>query len=123
MPEAIVLEKILQHDERTSCMKPDIRITLDVEAIKTKGKSKSHSGNLQLRKVFRSRLLDFFKSHPEVQLVLHTPFFLVLIVLLSYRGIDLFNLLCDICLIGQMLVWRTLMLLLNHGFFWVMLNV
>ncbi|XP_057767332.1 CDT1-like protein a, chloroplastic [Salvia miltiorrhiza] len=63
LPEAIVLEKTLQHDERTSCMKPDLRITLDVEAIKRKGKSKS--GNLQLRKVFRSRLLDFFKSHPE----------------------------------------------------------
>lgn len=65
MPEAIVLEKFLQHDERTSCMRPDLRITLDVEAIKSKGKSKSHSGNLLLRKVFRSRLLDFFKSHPE----------------------------------------------------------
>ncbi|XP_042062740.1 CDT1-like protein a, chloroplastic [Salvia splendens] len=63
LPEAIVLEKTLQHDERTSCMKPDLRITLDVEAIKTKGKSKS--GNLQLRKVFRNRLLHFFKSHPE----------------------------------------------------------
>ncbi|XP_047940279.1 CDT1-like protein a, chloroplastic [Salvia hispanica] len=63
LPEAIVLEKTLQHDERTCCMKPDLRITLDVEAIKTKGKSKS--GNLQLRKVFHSRLLDFIKSHPE----------------------------------------------------------
>ncbi|XP_047947516.1 CDT1-like protein a, chloroplastic isoform X2 [Salvia hispanica] len=63
LPEAIVLEKTLQHDERTSCMKPDLRITLDVEAIKSKGKSKS--GNLQLRKVFRNRLLHFFKSHPE----------------------------------------------------------
>lgn len=75
-----MLEKILQHDERTSCMRPEIRITLDVEAIRTKGKSKSHSGNLQLRKVFRSRLLDFFKSHPEVQVELHTPFFLILIM-------------------------------------------
>ncbi|KAH6828627.1 hypothetical protein C2S53_006625 [Perilla frutescens var. hirtella] len=65
MPEAIVLEKYLQHDERTSCMKPDLRITLDAEAIKSKGKSNSHSGNLKLRKVFRSRLVDFFKSHPE----------------------------------------------------------
>ncbi|KAG6410557.1 hypothetical protein SASPL_128618 [Salvia splendens] len=63
LPEAIVLEKTLQHDERTCCMKPDLRITLDVEAIKSKGKSKS--GNLQLRKVFHNRLLDFIKSHPE----------------------------------------------------------
>ncbi|KAK6164496.1 hypothetical protein DH2020_001360 [Rehmannia glutinosa] len=65
MPEAIVVEKVLRHDERTSCMKPDLRITLNVEAIANKSKSKSLSGNLLLRKVFHGRLLDFFKSHPE----------------------------------------------------------
>lgn len=65
-----MVEKVLQRDERTSCMKPDLRITVNVKAIESKGKSKSHSGNLQLRKVFRGRLLDFFKSHPEVQLIL-----------------------------------------------------
>ncbi|KAK6164490.1 hypothetical protein DH2020_001354 [Rehmannia glutinosa] len=65
MPEAIVVEKVLRHDERTSCMKPDLRITLNVEAIESKSKSKSLSGNLLLRKVFRGRLLEFFKSHPE----------------------------------------------------------
>lgn len=65
-----MLEKVLQYDERTCCMKPDIRITINVEAIETKGKLRSHSGNLLLRKVFRSRVLDFFKSHPEVQLML-----------------------------------------------------
>ncbi|KAL1553880.1 CDT1-like protein a, chloroplastic [Salvia divinorum] len=63
LPEAIVLEKTLQHDERTCCMKPDLRITLDVEAIKSTGRLKS--GSLQLRKVFHNRLLDYFKSHPE----------------------------------------------------------
>ncbi|KAG8389223.1 hypothetical protein BUALT_Bualt02G0206500 [Buddleja alternifolia] len=65
MPEAIVIEKVLQHDERTSCMKPDLRISLDIEAIESKSKSKSCSRNLLLRKVFRGRLLDFSKSHPE----------------------------------------------------------
>ncbi|KAL8467750.1 hypothetical protein ACS0TY_031117 [Phlomoides rotata] len=65
MPEAIVLEKVLQYDERTCCMKPDLRITINVEAVETKGKLRSHTGNLLLRKVFRSRVLDFFKSHPE----------------------------------------------------------
>ncbi|KAH6787053.1 hypothetical protein C2S52_006605 [Perilla frutescens var. hirtella] len=65
MPEAIVLEKNLQHDERTNCMKPILRITLHAEAIKSKGESNSHSVNLKLREAFRSRLVDFFKSHPE----------------------------------------------------------
>ncbi|KAH6798568.1 hypothetical protein C2S51_035052 [Perilla frutescens var. frutescens] len=65
MPEAIVLEKYLQHDEHTSCMKPDLRITLVAEAINSKGKSNFHSGNLKRRRVFRNRLVDFFKSHPE----------------------------------------------------------
>ncbi|GFP96827.1 cdt1-like protein a chloroplastic [Phtheirospermum japonicum] len=65
MPEVIELEKYLRHDERTGCMKPDLRITLNAEAIKNECKSKSLSGNLQMRKVFRARLLNFFKSHPE----------------------------------------------------------
>lgn len=69
MPEAIVVEKVLRHDERTSCMRPDLRITLNVDAIDYQSKLKSPSSNLQLRKVFRNRLLDFFKSHPEVLLL------------------------------------------------------
>ncbi|KAK4407216.1 CDT1-like protein a, chloroplastic [Sesamum angolense] len=66
LPEAILVEKVLRHDERTSCMKPDLHITLNVEAIESKSKSKSHSRNLHLRKIFHGRLLDFFTSHPEV---------------------------------------------------------
>ncbi|KAL8037169.1 hypothetical protein ABFX02_11G022700 [Erythranthe guttata] len=65
VPEAIVLEKVLRLDEQTSCMKPDLRITLNLEALNSPSKSKSQSSNLQLRKVFRCRLLEFLKSHPE----------------------------------------------------------
>ncbi|KAK4418381.1 CDT1-like protein a, chloroplastic [Sesamum alatum] len=65
LPEAILVEKVLRHDERTGCMKPDLRITLNVEAIESESKSKSLSRNLHLRKIFRGRLLDFFTSHPE----------------------------------------------------------
>ncbi|KAL2510803.1 CDT1-like protein a [Abeliophyllum distichum] len=65
MPEAIELKKVLVHDERTSCMKPDLHVTLSAEAIENDRKSKSYSGNLQLRKVFRARLLDFVKLHSE----------------------------------------------------------
>lgn len=66
LPEAIELEKVLIRDERTSCMKPDLHVTLNVNAIENDGKLKSNSGNLLLRKVFRARLLDFSKAHPEV---------------------------------------------------------
>ncbi|XP_022872977.1 CDT1-like protein a, chloroplastic [Olea europaea var. sylvestris] len=65
MPEAIVLKKVLLHDERTSCMKPDLHVALNVEAIENDRKTKSDNGNLQLRKVFRARLLAFVKSHPQ----------------------------------------------------------
>lgn len=61
-----MLKKVLLHDERTSCMKPDLHVALNVEAIENDRKTKSDNGNLQLRKVFRARLLDFVKSHPQV---------------------------------------------------------
>ncbi|CAA0832169.1 CDT1-like protein a- chloroplastic [Striga hermonthica] len=73
MPEAIMLEKVLRHDERTSCMRPDLRITLNAEAVESKNTSQSLSGNLRLRKVFRSRLLDFLKSHTEGEEVPEGP--------------------------------------------------
>lgn len=65
LPEAIVIKKVLSLDERTSCMKPDLHVTLEADAIENDGKRKSGNGNLDLKKVFRARLLDFVKSHPE----------------------------------------------------------
>ncbi|XP_016489512.2 CDT1-like protein a, chloroplastic [Nicotiana tabacum] len=65
LPEAIEIKKILVHDERTYCMKPDLHITLNANAVKVDEKLKSTSDTVQLEKVFRARLLDFFKSHPE----------------------------------------------------------
>ncbi|KAK3026180.1 hypothetical protein RJ639_040567 [Escallonia herrerae] len=66
LPEAIEIEKVLIHDEHTSCMKPDLHVTLNINAIENDKKLNSNSGNLLLRKVFRARLLDFYKAHPEV---------------------------------------------------------
>ncbi|GAA0151253.1 DNA metabolism protein [Lithospermum erythrorhizon] len=64
-PDAIVMRKVLVRDERTSCMKPDLHITLNVNSVVEKGKAKSADGNGMLRKGFRSRLVDFFNIHPE----------------------------------------------------------
>ncbi|KAM3264619.1 hypothetical protein P3L10_001613 [Capsicum annuum] len=65
LPEAIEIKKIIKYDERSCCMKPDLYITLNANAVDNNEKWKSNSSSLPLRKVFRSRLLDFFKSHPE----------------------------------------------------------
>ncbi|OIT06911.1 PREDICTED: CDT1-like protein a, chloroplastic [Nicotiana attenuata] len=65
LPEAIEIKKILVHDEHTYCMKPDLHITLNANAVEVDEKLKSTSGTVQLEKVFRARILDFFKSHPE----------------------------------------------------------
>lgn len=64
-PEAIEIKKILLRDERTSCMKPDLDVTLNFSIVEDHEKLKSESRNLQMRKLFRSRLVSYFKSHPE----------------------------------------------------------
>lgn len=68
-PEAIEIEKILIRDERTCCMKPDLHVSLNFDAIESNEKSKSsssNSGSLLLRKAFRARLFKFFEAHPKV---------------------------------------------------------
>ncbi|KAK6937799.1 DNA replication factor Cdt1, C-terminal [Dillenia turbinata] len=65
LPEVILTEKILTCDEKAHCTKPDLHITLDKTRLETDGKIKSESGNSHLRKIFRARLLEFFKAHPE----------------------------------------------------------
>ncbi|XP_023900925.2 CDT1-like protein b [Quercus suber] len=64
--DAIEIKRVLVFDERTSCMKPDLHVSINVDAVENDGKLKSESGNMQLRKVLRSRLVDFSKSCPEV---------------------------------------------------------
>ncbi|XP_010278199.1 PREDICTED: CDT1-like protein a, chloroplastic [Nelumbo nucifera] len=65
LPGAIITKKVLMHDEGTLCMKPELQVTLQTDAFENDGKRKVGSGHLNLRKVFRERLLDFFKAHPE----------------------------------------------------------
>ncbi|XP_024031491.1 CDT1-like protein a, chloroplastic [Morus notabilis] len=65
LPEVIEIKRTLVFNERTSCMKPDLHITMNLEAIENDGKSKSEGGNLYLRRVFQSRLAEFSRSHPE----------------------------------------------------------
>ncbi|KAL5561863.1 hypothetical protein UlMin_031610 [Ulmus minor] len=66
LPEVIEIKKTNVHDEQTSCMKPDLHITLNYEAIENDGRFKSKgSRTMKLRRVFRSRLSDFLRAQPE----------------------------------------------------------
>uniref|UniRef100_A0A0D9W2G9 CDT1 Geminin-binding domain-containing protein n=1 Tax=Leersia perrieri TaxID=77586 RepID=A0A0D9W2G9_9ORYZ len=65
MPEAIVINKILLRDETTCCMKPDLQVNLLVDAVEGVAKQKGETGYSALRRIFRQRLVDFFRDHPE----------------------------------------------------------
>ncbi|XP_027366159.1 CDT1-like protein b [Abrus precatorius] len=65
LPEAIVIKKVLVFDERTSCMKPDLHVTINPDAVESDAKALPQCGSVSLRKLFRTRLRDFCKSHPE----------------------------------------------------------
>ncbi|KAF5180232.1 Cdt1-like protein b [Thalictrum thalictroides] len=62
LPEAIHIEKILQHDEKTLCMMPDMKITFRLDVIKA---LPNQSVFMALRQVFHERLLCFFNSNSE----------------------------------------------------------
>jgi len=66
MPEAIVINKILLRDDITCCMKPDLQVNLVVGAVESVKKQKGETAYSALRRIFRQRLVDFFRDHPEV---------------------------------------------------------
>ncbi|KAE8675113.1 putative Auxin-induced protein 5NG4 [Hibiscus syriacus] len=65
LPEAIEIKRVLVFDEMTSCMKPDLHVSIILDAIDFGDNSKSETKNQKLRKVFRARLVDYSKAHPE----------------------------------------------------------
>ncbi|KAJ1417498.1 Winged helix DNA-binding domain superfamily [Sesbania bispinosa] len=65
LPDAIEIKKLLVFDERTSCMKPDLHVTINLDAVESDAKLLPERGTGSLRKLFRTRLRDFCKSHPE----------------------------------------------------------
>jgi hypothetical protein len=67
MPEAIVINKILLRDDTTCCMYPDLQVNLLVSAVENVVKQKGETAYLALRRVFRQRLVEFYREHPEVR--------------------------------------------------------
>ncbi|KAF3580181.1 hypothetical protein DY000_02034953 [Brassica cretica] len=65
LPEAIEIKRVLVRDEATSCMMPDLHVTLKADAVEENDKLKSERNKISLRNVFRTRLVDFVKAHPQ----------------------------------------------------------
>jgi len=65
MPEAIVINKILLRDEKTCCMKPDLQVNLLTDAVEDTAMQKGETRYTALRRMFRQRVVDFFRNHPE----------------------------------------------------------
>ncbi|KAK4742855.1 hypothetical protein SAY87_000856 [Trapa incisa] len=73
LPEVIEIKRDLVFDEQTSCMKPDLRVTLNAQSVENDGSSGSRIRPVDLRKLFHTRLLDFIKSHPKGEEIPEEP--------------------------------------------------
>ncbi|KAI3454279.1 hypothetical protein Pfo_010942 [Paulownia fortunei] len=62
LPEAVQIDKILTHDQKTKCMKPDMKIALLFDVVKD---HREESVFVALSNLFSSRLRDFYIRHPE----------------------------------------------------------
>ncbi|KAK4428199.1 CDT1-like protein a, chloroplastic [Sesamum alatum] len=62
LPEEVQIDKILIHDEKTKCMKSDMKITLLFDVVKN---HHEESVFVALSNLFTSRLRDFYITHPE----------------------------------------------------------
>jgi hypothetical protein len=61
-------------------MKPDLQVTVNADAIQCDdGKLKIESEEIYLRKVFRPRLVDFYRDHLRFFLVFVTLFMLLVL--------------------------------------------
>ncbi|XP_010317551.1 CDT1-like protein a, chloroplastic isoform X1 [Solanum lycopersicum] len=62
VPEAIQIDKLLVHDAKTMCMKPDVNITLHFDVVED---HQEHSKFMTLNSLFASRLMNFFRKHAQ----------------------------------------------------------
>lgn len=79
-PEAIEVKRVLKCDSETSCMKPTLHINLNTDAIELEDTS-CGTKYMQLRKVFYSKLVEFYKAHPKVHTLLHLIYSYLIVAL------------------------------------------
>lgn len=66
MPEVIVVEKIRVQDEETKCMKEELMLKLEVDAVESDKNVKRAAGFSQLKGIFQSRITNYSTTHSEV---------------------------------------------------------
>lgn len=54
-------------------MKPELQISMNAEGIGINTKEEGQTAYLHLRNVFKERLIDFFRVHPEVLIQVSLP--------------------------------------------------
>lgn len=64
LPDAVQIEKILSHDEESSHMYPDLKITLTTDLLESLHVNQSSS--MALCKAFYTSVLKFVSLHPKV---------------------------------------------------------
>lgn len=62
LPEVVHIDKICVHDEKTCCVKPDLKVTLHLDALED---DHEHSVFIRVSNVFQAKLIDLFVKHPE----------------------------------------------------------
>jgi chromatin licensing and DNA replication factor 1 len=61
-----MIKKVFLRDENTCCMKPELQISMNAEGIGINTKESGQTAYLHLREVFKERLVNFVRDHPEV---------------------------------------------------------
>ncbi|GAB4829516.1 hypothetical protein Ancab_019189 [Ancistrocladus abbreviatus] len=64
LPEAVVIHKTRVQDEQTNCMKKQLSVTMDAEAIKDI--QNVNDAKTPLKKIFHARIIQCYETHPEV---------------------------------------------------------
>ncbi|KAI5396942.1 hypothetical protein KIW84_062956 [Lathyrus oleraceus] len=62
LPKGIEIEKVVVIDKKSLSVKPDLKITLVFEVVKDHSEQ---SADIALRRLFNSRLINFFNLHPQ----------------------------------------------------------
>ncbi|XP_020579631.1 CDT1-like protein a, chloroplastic [Phalaenopsis equestris] len=65
LPEAISIKKVLLRDEATCCMKPELQVSLQPDAVEINLELKGECSYSALRKLFRARLVQFAREHSK----------------------------------------------------------
>ncbi|KAM1458535.1 hypothetical protein ACFX2I_035563 [Malus domestica] len=84
MPEVIEIKKVLIKDERTSCLKPDLHVTINADALESNGKSKSEGGANTDKLPLSSSQGDEISDTVQLPLFSSQASFLLLYMELSY---------------------------------------